>query len=334
MTSPLTSSWLNQAQGQQVAPDVSVVVVNYNTGHLLERMFTALDTAKASLNIEMIVVDNASTDDSVQILEGKYPTTKLIKNGTNLGFGRANNQAIAYVRGRYVLLLNTDAFVATDTLDKTVTYMNEHPTCGVLGVKLVGDDGSLQPSCRYFPTPWNVFLQRTGLSRLFPNQRSIDDMDWDHASIRSCDWVPGCFYLVRSDIIRQLGLFDPRYFLYYEEVDHCRAVRCAGWDVIYYPYTEVIHIGGESAKSKSPITKVGRQISALQIESELLYFRKYYGLLGVVVGGSLAIFADLLMAANGAFRRLDVQGVRIACRHISTVLRVLAATRFAAQPTR
>ena len=171
--------------------DVSVVVVSYNTGYLLDRMFAALNAATASLRIETIVVDNASTDDSIDILESKYASVTLIKNDTNVGFGRANNQAISLVRGRYVLLLNTDAFVAPATLVQTVDFMDNDAACGVLGVKLVGADGTLQPSCRYFPTPWNVFLVRSGLAKFFPTTRLVDDMNWDHASIRQCDWVPG-----------------------------------------------------------------------------------------------------------------------------------------------
>jgi N-acetylglucosaminyl-diphospho-decaprenol L-rhamnosyltransferase len=325
---------IQAAVSSQDEPEVSVVVVNYNTGYLLDRMFAALEAAKASLRIQTIVVDNASTDNSVETLESRYPSVTLLKNPTNVGFGRANNQALPYIRGRYTLLLNTDAFVAPDTLEKTVAFMRDHPRCGVLGVKLVGGDGTLQPCCRYFPTPWNVFVQRSGLSRLFPNHRLVDDMSWDHASVRQCDWVPGCYYLARTEVIRQVGLFDPRYFLYYEEVDHCRAVKKAGWEVIYYPYTEVVHVGGESAKSSSTITKVGRQISSLQIESELLYFRKYYGFLGLVAGVALSISADLLSALNSLLRRFDLKGARSAFRHISTVVRILGATKLAARPTR
>lgn len=315
-------------------PDVCVVVVNYNTGYLLDRMFAALDAASASLRIEVVIIDNASTDNSVQILEREYPSIKLIKNATNVGFGRANNQAIPYIRSPYVLLLNTDAFVATDTLEKTLAFISSHPDCGVLGVKLIGADGTLQPSCRYFPTPWNTFLQRSGLSRFCFHPRLVDDMTWDHASIRQCDWVPGCYYLTRSEIVRQVGLFDPRYFLYYEEVDHCRAVRAAGWQVIYYPFTEVVHIGGESAKTNSAITNVGRQISTLQIESELLYFRKYYGLPGVAAGVILSIFADALIALKMLVRTLDLKGAIPAFRHTVAVCKVLNATGFATHPTR
>src|SRR6185295_2450780 len=147
------------------------------------------------------------------------------------------NQVLDRVRGRYVLLLNTDAYVEPDALSKTIAYMDAHPRCGVLGVRLVGSDGGLQPSCRYFVTPWKLFLMRAGLSRFFPRTRLVDDMSWDHASVRACDWVPGCFYLVRKQVIDAVGLFDPRFFLYYEEVDHCRAVKAAGWEVVYCPVT-------------------------------------------------------------------------------------------------
>jgi N-acetylglucosaminyl-diphospho-decaprenol L-rhamnosyltransferase len=314
--------------------DLSVVLVSYNTAHLLQRLFAALDRAKGNLNLQIIAVDNASTDNSVEILERQYPAVTLVKNSENVGFGRANNQAISLVRGRHTLLLNTDAFLAPDSLEKTISFLEEHPRCGVLGVKLVNEDGQLQPSCRYFPTPWNVFLQKTGLSRFFPANRLIDDLNWDHASVRQCDWVPGCFYLMRGNVLEQLGLFDPRFFLYYEEIDHCRAVKTAGWEVIYYPYTEVVHIGGESAKSDSTISDISRQISPLQIESELLYFRKYYGLSGVIAGVLLSISADLLSALNSLLRRFDLKGVNGAIEHSSTVMRIFGATGFAAHPTR
>ncbi len=315
-------------------PDVSVVVVNYNTGYLFDRMFAALNAAAASLRIETIVIDNASTDDSIDVLESKYPFVTLIKNHTNVGFGRANNQAIPIVRGRYVLLLNTDAFVAPATLVQTIDFMNTNTACGVLGVKLVGADGTLQPSCRYFPTPWNVFLAKSGLANFFPTTRLVDDMNWDHASIRQCDWVPGCYYLVRTEVIRQVGLFDPRFFLYYEEIDHCRAVRDAGWQVMYYPYTQVTHIGGESAKTEGAITDIGRQISSLQIESELLYFRKYFGLGGVLASIVLSLLADAISITKRTLKTFDIKEATAAFQHISAMLKVLVATGFASRPTR
>jgi N-acetylglucosaminyl-diphospho-decaprenol L-rhamnosyltransferase len=262
--------------------DISVILVSYNTDEMTKEALSHLFSSLHDFDMEVIVIDNDSKDHSVDVLRNDFPQVTLIENKANVGFGRANNQALPYIKGRYVLLLNTDAFVEPDTITKTVQYMDANPECGILGVKLLGRDGELQPSCRYFPTPWNLFLTRTGLNRIFRRTKLVDDMSWDHASVRECDWVPGCYYLVRKEVIDQVGLFDPRYFLYYEEIDHCFAAKSAGWKVRFFPYTSVVHIGGESAKSEGEITKSGRQINSLNIESELLYFRKNHGLIGVL----------------------------------------------------
>jgi N-acetylglucosaminyl-diphospho-decaprenol L-rhamnosyltransferase len=324
---------LNQSQARD-GPDVTVIVVNYNTAHLLDQMFAALSRARGVLRLQIIVVDNASGDGSVDFLRARYASVELIANSTNVGFARANNQALPLVRGRYVLLLNTDAFVSCDTLQKTVDFMDSHPRYGVLGVKLVGSDNTLQPSCRYFPTPWNIFLAATGLGRFFPGTRLVDDMSWDHAVERECDWVPGCYYLVRREVIERVGLFDPRYFLYYEEIDHCRAVRQAGWSVVYYPFTQVTHIGGKSAESYGQLTSSGRQIFPLQIESELLYFRKHHGLKGVFGAVLLAMLSDAMRGCKGLLQRGDMARFGEAARHSWTVLKVLAATGVASRATR
>ena len=313
---------------------VSVVVVNYNTAHLLEEMFAALRTAAQGIAIQTIVIDNASKDGSADFIRSRFPDVELIANTTNVGFGRANNQALPLLRGRYVLLLNTDAFVSPDTLQATVACMEAHPDCGILGVRLVGRDGELQPSCRYFPTPWNIFLAGTGLARFFPAVRMIDDMDWDHRSLRECDWVPGCYYLMRREVVEQVGLFDPRYFLYFEEVDHCRATKQAGWKVLYCPDTSVVHIGGESAKSEGAITSSGRQIASLQIESELIYFRKHRGVSGVLGAVALALLADLILAFKGLVKRLDIAGMAFRFKHSQAMLTLLARTSMGRRSTR
>jgi N-acetylglucosaminyl-diphospho-decaprenol L-rhamnosyltransferase len=315
-------------------PDLTVIIVSYNTEHLLDRMFESLYVSRGSLEIQFIVVDNASCDGSVQLLRTKYPDVELIENKTNIGFGRANNQALARVRGQYVLLLNTDAFLSPDTLVKSLAFMDAHQHCGVLGVTLVGVDGSLQPSCRYFPTPWNVFLQSTDLAWLFPCARLVDDMTWDHKSERECDWVPGCFYLIRREVIEHVGLFDPRYFLYWEEIDHCRAVRSAGWSVIYFPHTKVVHIGGESAVSHGTLDVDSRQLNVLQLESSLLYFRKHYGMRGVFEAVFLKILGEIICSAKALAGRLDMKRIVSAFWNVFVLMKVLVNTRLAAVPTR
>jgi N-acetylglucosaminyl-diphospho-decaprenol L-rhamnosyltransferase len=314
--------------------DITIVLVNYNTGFLLDRLFSALAAAQDHLRLQTVLIDNVSRDNSLEILRSKYPFVEVIENSANVGFGRANNQALSRMRGRYLLLLNTDAFVSPDTLAKTFDFMERNPKCGILGVKLVGEDRALQPSCRYFPTPWNVFLAANGLGRYFPWTRQVDDMNWDHLTARQCDWVPGCYYLVRKAVLDQIGLFDPRFFLYYEEVDHCRRARLAGWNVTYFADTEVIHIGGESAKSDTALTGAGRQIATLQVESELLYFRKHYGLPGVLASVVLTACGATLSFVKTALRPTR-SGARSGQREkLATLLSLLTPTHWGSRPTR
>jgi N-acetylglucosaminyl-diphospho-decaprenol L-rhamnosyltransferase len=315
--------------------DVSVIIVSFNTAHLLsDAVGKVKASASTDLSAECIFVDNASSDDSVALIKREFPNDPLIINTTNVGFGRANNQALALAKGRYVLLLNTDAFVAPDTLRKTIAYMDANPKCGILGVRLEGRDGELQPCARYFPTPFNQFLQRTGLYKVFKSVRMVDDMTWDHASVRHCDWVVGCYYMVRREVIDKVGLFDPRYFLYFEEVDHCYAAKGAGWDVVFYPDTTVVHLGGESAKSSGEITKAGRQLSALQIESELLYFRKNHGLRGVSTHIFLVACADLWGMFKGVVRPHRFNEARASWVHLRVTCSLLGKTHWATNPTR
>jgi len=275
--------------------DVSVIFVSYNTEEMTKKAIALVKQSLPQLNIEIFVIDNASKDGSAEMIRQEFPEIHLIVNKTNVGFGRANNQALPFVRGRYILLLNTDAFVDPDTIQKTVDFMESNPKTGILGVRLLGRDGVLQPSCRYFPTPINSFLFRTGLNKLFTSVKMVDDMTWDHNQVRDCDWVPGCYYLIRKEVIDQVGLFDPRYFLYSEEVDHCFSAKNAGWNVTYFPYASVVHIGGESAKTDNKISSVSRQVSALQIESELLYFRKNLGLRSTLIHVVLTVIAESIL---------------------------------------
>lgn len=313
---------------------LDVLVVNYNTAGLLQPMFDALRQPDTTDQARYLVVDNASADNSLECLAAICPEALLLANQDNVGFGRANNQLVEHLQGKYALLINTDAFVAADTLNKTLDYMEAHPDCGVLGVRLVGREGDLQPSCRYFPTPLNVFLSRAGLERFFPMVKRVDDMAWDHASVRECDWVPGCYYLIRREVIDKVGLFDPRYFLYYEEVDHCKRVKQAGWKVVYYPHTTVVHIGGESAKSVDELNAASRQIPKLQIESELLYFRKHHGVAGLAWHMFLVCLGDLILALKAVLKGRGRAAIGACWEHARVTWALLRDTKFASQPTR
>jgi N-acetylglucosaminyl-diphospho-decaprenol L-rhamnosyltransferase len=293
-----------------------------------------LFASKGEFTLQVFAVDNASKDESVQNIKKAYPNVTLIENKENVGFGRANNQVLDLVSGEYVLLLNTDAFVDAETLQKTVEYMQAHPRCGVLGVRLLGRDGEQQPSCRYFPTPFNMFAGRVGLNRLFASIKLVDAADWNATQTQNCDWVPGCYYLVRKQVIDEVGLFDPLYFLYCEEVDHCFATKKAGWDVTYFADTTVVHIGGESAKSDNAIEQKNRQVNRLRLESELLYFRKNHGLMGVFNHILLTHLADIYDLLKACLRLNGFASIAANLKSYPLIWQIFFQTQCATKSTR
>ena len=313
---------------------IDLLIVSFNSAHLLERLRGSLgQLALPGLKLRLLAVDNASLDGSGDILRTTFPCDLFIQNQRNVGFGRANNQLAEHVCGDYALLLNTDAFVAPETLARSVDYMDGHPRCGILGVRLVGSDGSQQPSRRAFPTPLTTFLRRTGLHRLLPLPRARDDLAADHGRVSDCDWVPGCYYLVRRAVLDQIGLFDPRFFLYFEEVDHCRRARNAGWTVTYLPSTSVVHVGGESAKSIAELSQ-DRQISVLQVESELLYMRKHFGAGGLALHLALVVLGDACLALKDLLK-MRGDGVALRRFHMTATSWSLAwRTALGTRPTR
>lgn len=313
---------------------ISVILVSFNTAEMTIDALDTLFSSKVDFDIEVVIIDNASVDHSVELIKQHYPDITLIENQDNVGFGRANNQALEVIQGDYVLLLNTDAFVETDTIQKSVEYMQNNPKCGLLGARLIGREGDLQPSCRYFPTPFNLFAQRIGLNHLFSSIKVVDNSSTDHNQTQACDWVPGCYYLLRKEVVDTVGLFDPLYFLYSEEVDHCFAIKRAGWEVIYFADTNVVHIGGESAKSVGKISNVSRQVPHLQIESELLYFRKNHGLLGVWSHIILSNIADFIQFGKDLLRLRPFGVLSFSIKRIVSYWRVYFLTNMAKTSTR
>jgi N-acetylglucosaminyl-diphospho-decaprenol L-rhamnosyltransferase len=327
MTSQISS-------GSSAARVIDLLLVSFNTAHLLPPLRRSLDSAALpGMKLRLLALDNASSDGSGEIIRTTFPCDLFIQNQVNVGFGRANNQLAEHVSGDYALLLNTDAFVSPETLALSVKYMDEHPKCGILGVRLTGSDGAPQPSRRSFPTPVATFLRRTGLHKVVRLPAALDDLERDHNVDAECDWVPGCYYLVRRAVLDEIGLFDPRFFMYFEEVDHCRRARNAGWAVTYLASTSVVHLGGESAKSVSELSR-DRQISALETESEILYMRKHFGATGLALHLALVIVGDVVLATKDI---LKWRGFTMAARRFQQTgasYKLAWRTRFGTGPTR
>jgi len=315
---------------------LATIIVSFNTRHLLARCLDALRAAEvhAGLPSTPIIVDNASGDGSAEFLAANYPQIPLIRSERNVGFGRANNLALKAIGDiDYLLLLNTDAFVSEAALSETMAFMGRNPRCGIVGVRLTDSAGGAQPSCRNFPTPFNTFLQRTGLRRLAPWVLPVDDARRDFDKSQECDWVPGCFYLIRREVIDRVGLFDPLYFLYFEEVDHCFATKSAGWTVNYCATTSTIHLGGESAGSQGKLTKAGNQLEGLQMESAMIYYRKNFGIGILLLHLLLESTADCIVSVKALLRgRMD--DAAFFMRRIGATARIARATRLGSVPTR
>jgi len=264
--------------------DISIIIISYNTKEILRECLQITLKEIKSLNCEVIVVDNNSKDNSADMVASEFPQVRLIRSGRNLGFGGANNLGFLQTSGKYIVFLNSDAFLKPDVLLKAFQKMEEDPEIGLAGAKLVGQDGSWQPSARQFPSLLNDFLQFSGLAARFSQSRFFGKGDRTWASpleATKTDWVPGAFAIARRDLLKQLNCFDERFFLYSEEVDLCKRIKKLGYQIWYWPDLVVIHLGGESAKkvANQSFSTTGSQLTLWSMRSLLLYYRKHHGFL-------------------------------------------------------
>ncbi|MFD1179385.1 glycosyltransferase family 2 protein [Paenibacillus puldeungensis] len=234
--------------------DLSILIVSYNTCRLTLDCLQSVYDSRTVYTYEVIVVDNASSDDSVEVIARDYPQVTLVKNSTNTGFAKANNQAMAIAKGRYVLLLNSDTIVQPDTFQTMISYMDEHLDLGATGCKVILPDGSLDKACkRGFPTPSASFYYAFGFSKLFPdnprfNQYQLGYLDPNDTYPVDC--LVGAFMLVRQETIAQIGGLDETFFMYGEDIDWCYRIKQAGWGIQYYPETYIVHYKGASSRRK------------------------------------------------------------------------------------
>ena len=269
---------------------VSVIVVSFNTRDLLRECLQSILAECArlpqGLSAEVLVVDNASGDGSPEMVAREFSTSRipvrLIRSHVNLGFGAANNLALNKAEGRYPVLLNSDAFFHPGALRLAAEHMDANPDAGIGGARQVGRNGSWQPSARSFHSIWHAALVLTGLSARFPRSRifGAPDRTWaDPLQPARVDWVPGSFLILRREALLKTGLFDPAFFLYYEEVDLCRRMKAAGYRVYYWPDIVVTHIGGESSRQLPSLkfSESDLQVVLWRMRSTLLYYRKHHG---------------------------------------------------------
>lgn len=253
------------------ATALDIILVNWNTRDLLARALSCV-AATVRTPHSCWVVDNGSADDSVAHVRAHFPDVRVMANTHNLGFAAANNQAILEARGRYVLLLNSDTEVQPGAIDRLVQYMDEHPDVGACGPKLLNADRSLQPSARNFYSTMGSLVENKLVAQFWRRRRSKTRFltYWDHSYTREVDWVTGACLLVRMNAVRRVGLLDPAFFMYGEEIDWQMRMAKVGYPVHFVHDAEVVHLGGGS--SMQAFQKMRRQ----ELLSRQLLIDKHY----------------------------------------------------------
>lgn len=290
------------------APDVSVVVVHYETPQLLVRCLEALKASESPPQLEVFVVDNGSTRFDAATARAAFPGVKVIENPGNLGFSRASNQGLRLARGRYLLLLNPDAFVAPDTLRVMTQYMDERSDVGSATCRLELPDGSLDVACRrLFPTPMRSLYRVTMLSKLLPKHRTIAQYnmtyrsEWEETEI---DQPCGAFMMVRSEVAASVGLLSERYFMYCEDTDWAYRIKQAGWKIMYTPITTVRHLKRQSAR-QDPSSAIRYFHAGMRIFYDEHYRRLYPLPVTILVHAGITL-REWLQLAGVRLRRARV----------------------------
>ena len=281
---------------------LSVIIVNYNVKYHLEQCIRSVQKASEGLSADIWVVDNASSDGSMDYLQPLFPDIHFISNAENVGYSRANNQAIRESKGEYVLLLNPDTIVAEDTLKGCVDFLDAHPKVGATGVRMLNADGTFAPeSRRGLPTPFTSFCKMTGLSALFPKSRIFGKyymkyLDADEAN--PIEVISGAFNMLRRKALDEVGLLDEKFFMYGEDIDLSYRMLLGGWQNYYIPYS-ILHYKGESTQ-KSSFRYVHVFYNAM-----LIFFNKHFGKKYFLIGYLIQLAVVFRALLDMLIRLLD-----------------------------
>ena len=265
---------------------ISIIIVNWNTRELLVDCIESIYASPPEGKFDIWVVDNFSSDGSPAMIRDSYPDVKFIENDENVGFAKANNQALRKSQGDYVLLLNPDTVVKANAISELIHFLDNNPDAGIAGARLINPDGTLQISAFPFPTLvrefWRMFhLDSAVCLSIYPMRK------WNKDQAREVDTLLGACMLIRREAINQFGLFDEDYFIYSEEVDLCTRLKEAGWRLYWVPGAVVIHYGGISTQ------QVSEEMFLRLYEGKILYFRKHHSKLSVFVYKLILITATI-----------------------------------------
>ncbi len=276
-------------------PLVSVIIVSWNARDYLMQCLASLTPEVCRYPMEIIVVDNASTDGSPESVEKQFPQVRLIRNAGNFGFARANNIGFTQSNGRYLAFINSDVKVLKECLTRLVDFCEQHPEAGLIGPRVTGGDGKLQRTCRGFPTAWNMFCRAVALDVIFPRTKLFTGhtlTHWSQETLGPVDILGGCFWVVRREALAQVGLLDESFFMYGEDMDWCKRFWAMGWKLFFVPTAEAIHYGGGSSANAPVRFFIERQ------RADLHYWKKHHSRTGFA-GYFLISCVHLMLRAIG-----------------------------------
>jgi GT2 family glycosyltransferase len=293
--------------------DISVVIVCWNAKDYLKLCLESLASAPPRRSMEVLVVDNASADDSVEMIETKFPWVKLIKSSENLGFSKGNNVAIRQAQGRYIALINPDVIVLPGCLDTLAGFLDQHPKVGNVGPRVFNPDMTQQSTCRRFPTLWNNFCSATALATTFTKSRVLaGEHMWffSHDRTIAVDVLVGCFSMIRRETFDTVGLLDENLFMYGDDVDWCRRARNAGWEVVFYPGARAIHDRGKITAPYPVRFALAQQRSVLYYWSKHHSYWRTLGIRSIMVIHHLLRYSTAMMSGQVNSKKYTEGNVR------------------------
>lgn len=302
--------------------DISVIIVNYKVKEYIANLLNSIKKAKGNLNLEIFVVDNASGDGSIPYLRDRFPTVSYIENQENVGFGKANNQAIKMAKGEFTLIINPDTLVGEDTLQILVNHMHLNPGCGAAGCKILNPDGSFAPeSRRSVPTIWSAACKVFGLNALFPKSKLFARyyLSWlDENTASKVPVLSGSFMFWRTSVLKDLEGFDERFFMYAEDIDLCYRIEQTGTYIEYLPETSIIHYKGESTK-RGDLKYIRLFNKALYQFFDKHYSSRYSLLFKFLIYGAIWLRTLFSFMGNN-FRQLGMLASDILVLNLSVIL--------------
>jgi len=260
--------------------EISIIIVSWNARDFLRDCLNSIRKSGGSRVREVILVDNASTDGSPEMVAEEFPEITLVRSKENLGFARANNLGLKQASGSYLALINSDVVVHPGCFEQLVSFLETHPEAGLVGPKVLGNDGQLQRTCRRFPTIWNTTCRTLALDDVFsrwPLFSGREMRHWDHNATAEVETLNGCVWMARRQAVEEVGGLDEQFFFYAEDVDWCKRFKDAGWKVVFVPEATATHFGGGSSGNAS------LRYSIEMLRANLIYWRKHRGIPGEAV---------------------------------------------------